>query len=108
MRFIWKDYDSRSMPFIEDWLDDNAVRMNGMDDGWRSFHEYWIAEGGMTPGKDYWCKVVCDHNTPFAVIALSLYEGNYHDMELLVKPVLLLIRQMARVMSGITVIGNMI
>ena len=86
MRFIWKDYDSRSMPFIENWLDDYAVKMTGIDDGWQAFHEYWITEGGMTPGKDYWCKFVCNHDTPFAVIALSLYEGNYHIMELLVKP----------------------
>ena len=86
MRFIWKDYDSRSMPFIEDWLDDYAVRITGMDDGWRAFHEYWITEGGMTPGKDYWCKVVYDQAAPFAVIAFSFYEGNYHVMELLVKP----------------------
>ncbi len=86
MRFDWKDYAADTMPFVEDWLDDYAVRMTGMDDGWRSFHEYWIAEGGMTPGKDYWCKVVYDQAIPFAVIALSLHEGNYHVMELLVKP----------------------
>ena len=86
MSFIWKDYDPLSMPFIEKWLDENAVRMTGMDGGWRAFHEYWITEGGMTPGKDYWCKVVYDEATPFAVIAFSLYEGNYHVMELLVKP----------------------
>ena len=86
MRFDWKDYGVDTMPFVEDWLDDYAVRMTGMDDGWRSFHEYWITEGGMTPGKDYWCKVVYDQATPFAVVAFSLYEGNYHVMELLVKP----------------------
>lgn len=86
MRFDWKDYVSDTMPFVEDWLDDYAVRMTGMDDGWRAFHEYWITEGGMTPGKDYWCKVVYDQAAPFAVIAFSLYEGNYHVMELLVKP----------------------
>lgn len=86
MRFDWKDYAADTMPFVEDWLDDYAVRMTGMDDGWRSFHEYWITEGGMTSGKDYWCKVVYDQTTPFAVIAFSLYEGNYHVMELLVKP----------------------
>ena len=86
MRFDWKDYAADTMPIVEDWLDDYAVRMTGMDDGWKSFHEYWITEGGMTPGKDYWCKVVYDQAAPFAVIAFSLYEGNYHVMELLVKP----------------------
>ena len=86
MRFDWKDYAADTMPIVEDWLDDYAVRMTGMDDGWKSFHEYWITEGGMTPGKDYWCKVVYDQAAPFAVIVFSLYEGNYHVMELLVKP----------------------
>ena len=86
MRFDWKDYAADTMPFVKDWLDDYAVRTTGMDDGWRAFHEYWITEGGMTPGKDYWCKVVYDQATPFAAVAFSLYEGNYHVMELLVKP----------------------
>lgn len=86
MRFDWKDYGADTMTFVEDWLDDYAVRMTGMDDGWRAFHEYWITEGGMTPGKDYWCKVVYDGEAPFAVIALSVYKGDFHIMELLVKP----------------------
>ena len=86
MRFIWKDYDPLSMPFIEKWLDENAVRMTGMGGGWRAFHEYWITEGGMTPGVDYWCKVVYEGEKPVAIIAFSLYEGTYTVMELLVKP----------------------
>ena len=86
LRFIWKDYDPLSMPFIEKWLDENAVRMTGMGGGWRAFHEYWITEGGMTPGVDYWCKVVYEGEKPVAIIAFSLYEGTYTVMELLVKP----------------------
>lgn len=86
MSFIWKDYDPLSMPFIEKWLDENAVRMTGIDGGWRAFHEYWITEGGMTPGVDYWCKVVYEGEKPVAIIAFSLYEGTYTVMELLVKP----------------------
>ena len=86
MRFDWEDFIPDTMPFVEEWLDDYAIRMTGMDDGWRAFHEYWITDGEMTLGKNYWCKVVYNHNTPFAVIALSLYERNYHVMELLVKP----------------------
>lgn len=74
------------MPFVENWLDEHAVRMAGMDDGFRAFHEYWINDGEMTLGKDYWCKVVYKGKTPFAVIALSLYEGNFNIMEFLVMP----------------------
>ena len=85
MKFDWKKYFPNTMPFVEEWLDDHAVRMTGMDDGWRAFHEYWITDGEMMLGKDYWCKVVYDDKTPFAVIALSLHEGSFHIMELLVK-----------------------
>ena len=73
------------MLFVEEWLDNHAIRMTGMDDGWQAFHEYWITDGEMTLGKGYWCKVVYDDKTPFAVIALSLHEGSFHIMELLVK-----------------------
>ena len=69
-----------------DWLDDEAVAMTGLDEGWRAFHEYWITDGGMRPGEDYWCMLVCEDDTPMAVIALSLHEGCFHIMELLVKP----------------------
>ena len=86
MRFVWKDYFPDTMPWVEEWLDDHAVRMTGMDDGFRTFHEYWINDGEMALGTNYWCKIVCDGNTPFAVIALSLHMGNFHIMELLVKP----------------------
>ena len=74
------------MPFIENWLDKPAVRMTGMDDGWQSFHEYLTTEGGMTPGVDYWCKVVYEDEKPVAIIAFSLYEGLYTVMEFLIKP----------------------
>ena len=86
MRFDWKDYIPDTMPFVENWLDEHAVRMTGMDDGFRAFHEYWINDGKMKLGKDYWCKVVYNGKTPFAVIALSLYEGNFNIMEFLVMP----------------------
>ena len=40
----------------------------------------------MNIGIDYWCKVVYEGGTPFAIIAFCLHEGNFHIMELLVRP----------------------
>ena len=40
----------------------------------------------MNIGIDYWCKVVYEGETPFAIIAFCLHEGNLHIMELLVRP----------------------
>lgn len=86
MSYIWKDYHPVTMSFIESWLDTEAVNMTGIDDGWRAFHEYWITDGGLNPGVDYWCKVVYDAGIPFAIIAFSLSDKTVHIMELLVKP----------------------
>ena len=54
--FVWKDY-SPDMTFIEDWIDDDAARFTGLDDGWLAEYENWIKDG-MVPGKDFWCKIV--------------------------------------------------
>ena len=111
MNMIWKDYDPDTMPFVEDWLDEQAVHTTGMDDGWRAFHEYWITEGGCVPGTDYWCKVVYDDEIPFAIIALSLHEGVSHIMELLMKQEMrgrglgtMLLRELLS--NGETIIGH--
>lgn len=86
MSYIWKDYTPATMLFIERWFDKIAVNMTGIDDGWRAFHEYWITDGGLNPGIDYWCKVVYDGKIPFAIIAFCLSEETFQIMELLVKP----------------------
>ena len=86
MNYAWKDYDPKTMGYVEKWLDRKAVRMTGMDDGWRDFYEYWANEEGVIVGENYWCKVVFEEEKPFAIIALSLYEGNITIMETLVAP----------------------
>ena len=86
MIFTWKDYDPETMEYVEKWLDKKAVRMTGMDDGWRDFYEYWANEEEIVVGENYWCKVVFEEEKPFAVIALALYEDNITIMETLVAP----------------------
>ena len=86
MNYAWKDYDPKTMGYVEKWLDRKAVRMTGMDDGWRDFYEYWSKEDGIIVGENYWCKVVFEDDKSFAIIALSLYEGNITIMETLVAP----------------------
>ena len=86
MNFIWHDYNSETMGYVENWLDKFAVRMTGMDDGFRDFYEYWSNEGGCVVGEDFWCKVVFENNEPFAVIACGLYEGTLNIMETFVAP----------------------
>lgn len=86
MIFKWVDYNPDKMRFVEKWLDKKAVKMTGMDDGFCDFYEYWAKEEGFMVGKNYWCKVVFEDEKPFAVTALSMYEGVIYIMEVLVAP----------------------
>ena len=31
MNFVWRDYNPETMGYVENWLDEHAVRMTGMD-----------------------------------------------------------------------------
>ncbi len=84
--YVWRDYHPQTMAYVESWLDEHAVKSTGLDEGFRSFYEYWAGEKGFTVGENYWCKVVFENDTPFAVIALCLHEQTILVMEIVVKP----------------------
>ena len=86
MDFVWKDYASTTMEFVESWLDAETVRLTGLEDGFRDFYDYWAAEDGYCVGKNYWCKVAYEADTPVGIIAFALHEGNMSIMEILVAP----------------------
>ncbi|MBQ8210117.1 MAG: GNAT family N-acetyltransferase [Clostridia bacterium] len=82
MTYKWLNYNPDTMNFVEDWLDDETVRVTGLDDGFQDFYEYWKNEN--TPNRNFWCKVVYENGAPFAVIAIGKNEGRYVIMELVV------------------------
>lgn len=86
MRFIWKDYAPEKDAFVQDWLDDTAVRNTGIDDGWAEYVDYWIHEEDTVPGENFWCKVVSESAEPFAVLAGGLWEGVFTLSEIIVNP----------------------
>ena len=86
MNFIWCDYDPETMEFIENWLDESAVKCTGLDEGFRDFYEYWANEDGFIVGENYWCKVVYQEEKPVAVIAFCKDENKIVIMEILVEP----------------------
>ena len=86
MNFVWCDYNPETMGVVEKWLDEHAVRMTGMDEGFCQEYEYWSNEDYNVVGENYWCKVVFENEKPFAVIEFCLYEGVVTIMEILVAP----------------------
>lgn len=86
MNYVWRDYDPKTMGYIENWLDDAAVKATGLDEGFRAFYDYWANEDVFSVGENFWCKVVCENGSPFAVIALCQHESKTIIMEIVVAP----------------------
>ena len=84
--FVWCDYDPITMGYVENWLDESAVKSTGLDEGFRAFYEYWAKEDGFSVGKNFWCKVVFETNKPQAVIAFCQHEQKIIIMEIVVAP----------------------
>lgn len=88
MKYTWKDYTSEQMQTVESWLDTEALKYTGCDEGFDAFYEYWKNSDETTLGADFWCKVISDDAKPFGVIALSLYNGVLTVMEYIIAPVM--------------------
>lgn len=86
MKFDWYDYNPVTMEYVENWLDEHAVRMTGIEDGFRDNYEYWANESYNIVGKNYWCKVVSENGMPFAVIQFGLHEEIFTIMEIFIDP----------------------
>ncbi len=86
MNFVWRDYNPKTMDYIENWLDESAVKSTGLDEGFHDFYEYWANEDGFVVGENFWCKVVCENDKPLAVIAFCQHEYKLLIMEIVVAP----------------------
>ena len=86
MEFVWCDYNPDTMHYVEEWLDKYAVRMTGIDNGFRENYEYWMKEENCKVGENFWCKVAFKDETPIALIELGLNEGTVTVMETVVAP----------------------
>ena len=86
MKFVWLDYNPATMGYVEDWLDADAIKSTGLDDGFQAFYDYWINEEDFIPGENFWCKVVFENDIPLAVIAFCQHKSKLIIMELIVTP----------------------
>lgn len=41
-----RDYDCLEAKIVDSWLDDEAIRNTGLEDGFDEFFEYWNGECG--------------------------------------------------------------
>lgn len=86
MKYNWIDYTAEYAPIVESWLDLEAKKNTGCDEGFDQEFEYWKNDSNTKIGENFWGKVVCDGGAPFAVIAAGFYDGIFIICELIVDP----------------------
>ena len=86
--FEWEDYTKKYAALVDSWLDADAVRLTGLDEGFDEFCHYWENESDPVRGEYFRCKIVSEDNRPFAAIAFGYYNGTVTIMEIVVDPAL--------------------
>lgn len=87
MLFTWIDYQTENAALVDSWLDDTAVRMTGIEDG---FDKEWLAtleEAKNFPGCKDFCKIVSENGVPFAAVKYGFYRNNVTVSVIIVDPV---------------------
>ena len=87
--FEWKDYSRDFEDTVNSFLDAEAVKNTGCDDGFNKYYEYWLADKETVFNKNFWCKVIFDGNFPIAVISVfKASNGEFIVSEFIVSPAL--------------------
>lgn len=86
MRFDWIDYPGPYRETVEPWLDPEAKRFTGMEEGFSEFYRYWANTPETRLNENFWFKVIVHNGEPIGVIAVALWEGVFTVSEFLLRP----------------------
>ena len=86
MQYRWLDYVSDYAPLIDSWLDDDARRYTGCDDGWEDYFNYWKNDSQTQMGVNFWEKVIFCNDVPLAVVSIGFSENRFTVSEFIVAP----------------------
>lgn len=74
MDIEWKNYITDDSKIIESWLDEETVRLTGLEDGWDADVRYWREN---TDRDCFWCKTVyVDGSLAGALYLIEWRENN--------------------------------
>lgn len=86
MKFTWEDYSATYKDIVESWLDEDAKKFTGCDDGFEDYYNYWVNEADTKLGENFWAKVVCKERAPVGVIVLGMWDNVFNVSEYIISP----------------------
>jgi len=86
MKFTWEDYSVTYKDVVESWLDEEAKKFTGCDDGFEEYYNYWVNETDTKLGENFWAKIILYENLPVGVLVIALWENVFTVSEYIVCP----------------------
>ena len=84
--FRWLDYEDQYAQLLDSWLDEEAVSMTGLDDGWADYWQAVKEDAVNFPGCEDFCKVIFAGNLSCAVICFGTFQNTLTISEIVVNP----------------------
>lgn len=86
MKFNWIDYSSEYKEIADVWIDEDAKRFTGCDDGFDEYYNYWISDADTRIGENFWAKVIFSESVPLGIISIGLWDGVFTISEFIIRP----------------------
>ncbi|MBQ8548145.1 MAG: GNAT family N-acetyltransferase [Lachnospiraceae bacterium] len=86
MKFTWEDYSATYKDIVETWLDEEAKKFTGCDDGFEEYYNYWINDVDTKLSENFWAKVIIQDNIPVGVMTIALWENVFTISEYIIRP----------------------
>lgn len=86
MKFTWNDYSATYKDVVETWLDGEAKRFTGCDDGFEEYYTYWVNEPDTKLGENFWAKIILQEKLPVGILVLARWENVFTVSEYIISP----------------------
>lgn len=87
MVFEWKNYSCDFSGIADTFLDQEAIKNTGCDEGFNKYYDYWLSDKETILNQNYWCKVVFNDCLPISVISVGKSrENEFTISEFIVSP----------------------
>lgn len=80
------DYEAKFAQLVDSWLDEEAIAMAGIDQGWDRYWEDVKEDAVNFPGCQDFCKVILNDGSPCAAVCYGIFQKTMTISEILVAP----------------------
>ena len=86
MNYDWIDYTYADKELVDSWIDEDAKRFTGCDEGFDEYYREMLTEPETKLGKNFWAKIILADTEPIGIIAIGLWDDVFTISEFIIRP----------------------